>query len=154
MFSAAHAASLEDCMRGEAERLADVKTEQVMNGQGCTTAPTWGMDDMNFSGFLAQECQADVCWKVLPNRVITNAVVASVGAAGSRTEVGEVTYVPDPARATGVCVRVAARSPTGESGATGWQKVSLTVTTRHVATAAEMIEIAASCVKRGARPRK
>ena len=141
-------------MRGGAERLADVKTEQVMNGQGCTTAPTWGMDEMNFSGFVAQECQADVCWKVLPSRLITNAVAASVGAVGSRTEVGAITYVPDQARATGVCVRVAARSPAGESGATGSQKVSLTVTTRHVATAAEMIEIAAMCVKRGARPKK
>ena len=139
-------------MRSGIERLADLKTEEVVDAQGCTTAPTQSVDEMSFVGLSPNQCQANVCWKSLPNRVITNAVAESVDAVGSSTQMGGVTYVPDQTRATGVCVRVAARSPTNEAGARGWQKISLTVTTRHVATHAEMIEIASMCSKSGARP--
>ncbi len=151
--SVVHAQTLEDCMKSAADKLADVQTQEVMRDQGCTTPPAQYLEDITFVGFLVHDCQAEVCWKVLRDRVITDAVVSRVGAGGSRHEFQGPTYVPDKTRATGVCVHVEARGPYNEAGGVGFQKIAITVTTRHVPTGPEMIEIASECVKSGARPR-
>lgn len=150
----AYAGELSDCMSRHATKLADVQTQEVVRDQGCVTGPTVYVDNMTSYGFRTQSCQSDVCWKALPGRMITEAVVTSTSTGGSQHQFEGPTYVPDKTRAIGVCVHVEARGVEGEEAhSVGWQKVSMTVTTRHVVTEAEMIGIAEICIKSGKQGR-
>jgi hypothetical protein len=152
VWQGASAGALRECIEGDASKRADVQVRQVVFDKGCTTAPSEFLDSMTFNGFRVHDCAEDVCWKALPGYVITDAVVTSSSAAGTRHSFSRPTYVPDKTRAIGVCVRVEATGIDGEVDSTsGWQKINVTVTTRRVLSQSQLIEIAEKCVVEGKR---
>ena len=68
----------------------------------------------------------------------------------SEHSMGAVSYSPEKQYATKVCFAVHAKSRDHSAGSSGWEKIDITATTKHLPMQDEMINVATECVKEGA----
>lgn len=145
------AQTIEQCIEAKAASERQVKTEQVISDQGCTTAGTEFVVGIDFTGYKVGSCRAEVCYPASEKRVITEATAQSHSAAGSNNGFDGPNYIPDRDRAHRVCFNVWARGPDKDLGARGWQKLNVTVTTQRVFSDKELIAMATTCAASAAK---
>jgi hypothetical protein len=137
-FSPAFADEFDQCIaKKEAEYK---KQEPFVKTGGCRSGGT------RITG-ERRSCSETVCYKAHPDyAIVSNVKIRSTSAAGSEHRFSSPDYKFSPDGRLGkVCVSVHARSPSGNHGARGWQRIEMTGTVEKFLDESATKEIAKSC---------